>query len=210
MHRGPRLDARRLRAGRRRLARVRLGGALVVVWRGGGGRRDHRARAAARADLSAAGGEAALADPVRRRLAQYVIDDLENPASTLYQQVTDPHADDVAAARGGDRQRDTSSPPAGRTSLLALYGLTTRAAATTARPAAARAGLPSLALGATWDRRTHRRTGRCSARSSTGPSERTLAPVIDIDARGTPGGRIGGIRPDRSWSPPGAASRRGR
>jgi beta-glucosidase len=119
--------------------------------------------------------------------AQYVIDDLENPASTLYQQVNGAPAQSTlqrleAAIASGSNIVAVSGT---KTSLLALYGLTTKGGtddgATGERPSGL--AFPSaLALGATWDTSDASAYGTMFGQEfhRTGLSG-TLAPVIDID-----------------------------
>ncbi|HUA49908.1 MAG TPA: glycoside hydrolase family 3 C-terminal domain-containing protein [Solirubrobacteraceae bacterium] len=119
--------------------------------------------------------------------AQYVIDDLENPASTLYQQVggtptqTTLQRLEAAIATGNNIVAASGA----KTSLLALYGLTTKGGtddgATGERPTGL--AFPSaLALGATWDTADASAYGTMFGQEfhRTGLSG-MLAPVIDID-----------------------------
>lgn len=118
---------------------------------------------------------------------QFVIEDLENPASPLYQQVNGTPTQstlqrlEAAIATGSNIVAANGT----NTTLLALYGLTTTGGggdgATGLRPSGL--AFPSaLALGATWDTAAASAYGTMFGQEfhRAGRSS-TLAPVIDID-----------------------------
>jgi len=119
--------------------------------------------------------------------AQYVIDDLENPASPLYQETNGVPAQttlqrlEAAIATGNNILAANGSA----TNLLALYGLTASGGTDDGATGERAGGLafPSaLALGATWDTAMATAYGTMlgSEFHRTGLSD-VLGPVIDID-----------------------------
>ena len=119
--------------------------------------------------------------------AQYVIDDLENPGSALYQQVGGAPTQntlqrlEAAIASGSNIVAANGT----KTSLLGLYGLTVAGRGDDGATGERAGGLafPSaLALGATWDTAAATAYGTMFGQEfhRTGLSS-TLAPVIDTD-----------------------------
>jgi beta-glucosidase len=122
--------------------------------------------------------------------AQFVIDDLENPASSLYQHAgdgtpTQTTLERLEAALASGRGGNIIAASGAKSTLLALYGLTATGGSDDGATGERSSGLafPSaLALGASWNTALASAYGTMFGQEfhRTGESG-TLAPVIDID-----------------------------